>query len=108
MRPTRWQSFSPLWNQLQQLQGEMNRVFDRWTDGGSFFEGFRSFPPVNVWEEADHVFVESELPGMDFKDLEIFVTAGNQLTIKGERNSPRWRRACGTGRSEPTAASRAA
>jgi HSP20 family protein len=25
---------------------------------------------------------------MDFKDLEIFVTAGNQLTIKGERKQP--------------------
>ncbi len=88
MRATRWQSFTPLWNQLQQFQSEMNRVFDRWTDGGSFFEGFRQYPPVNVWEEGDHVFVESELPGMDIKDLEIFVTAGNQLTIKGERKQP--------------------
>jgi len=31
------------------------------------------------------VFVEAELPGQDLKDLEIYVTAGNQLTIKGER-----------------------
>jgi HSP20 family protein len=89
MSPTRWQPFTPLWNQLQQFQSEMNRVFDRWTDGGSFFDGFRSFPPVNVWEEGDHLFVESELPGMDLKDLEIFVTAGNQLTLKGERKQPK-------------------
>jgi HSP20 family protein len=88
MRSTRWQTFTPLWNQLQQFQSEMNRVFNRWTDGGSYFEGFQTFPPVNVWEEADHLFVESELPGMDFKNLEIFVTAGNQLTIKGERKQP--------------------
>jgi HSP20 family protein len=28
------------------------------------------------------------LPGMDLKDLEIYVTGGNQLTIKGERRQP--------------------
>ena len=31
------------------------------------------------------VFIEAELPGQDLKDLEIYVTGGNQLTIKGER-----------------------
>jgi HSP20 family protein len=88
MRPTNWQGFTPTWNPFQQFQTEMNRLFDRWTDGGSLFEGFGSFPPVNVWEENDHLFVESELPGMDLKGLEIFVTGGNQLTIKGERKPP--------------------
>jgi HSP20 family protein len=29
--------------------------------------------------------VEAELPGLDLKDLEIFVTGGTQLTLKGER-----------------------
>jgi HSP20 family molecular chaperone IbpA len=31
------------------------------------------------------VLLEAELPGLDLKGLEIFVTGGNQLTIKGER-----------------------
>jgi HSP20 family protein len=86
MRGSRWQPFSPLFNQLQQLQGEMNRLFDRW--GGGPFEGAAAFPPVNVWEEGDHLYLESELPGLDLKDLEIFVTAGNQLTIQGRRKPP--------------------
>ena len=81
-------AFDPLWNQLQGFQNEMNRVFDRWSNGGdgdrSFF-GFGGFPPMNVWEESDQVFVEAELPGQDLKDLEIYVTGGNQLTVKGER-----------------------
>ena len=35
MRLTRWQPFTPVWNQVTQLQEEMNRLFDRWgTDGG--------------------------------------------------------------------------
>jgi HSP20 family protein len=84
MRSSRWQSFSPMWNQLQQFQSEMNRLFDRWNDSGRS-GGTATFPPVNVWEEGDQVLVEAELPGLDLKDLEIYVTGGNQLTVKGER-----------------------
>jgi HSP20 family protein len=73
-----------MWNQLQQFQSEMNRLFDRWSDGGRA-GGAATFPPVNVWEEGDAVLVEAELPGLDLKDLEIYVTGGNQLTVKGER-----------------------
>ncbi len=89
---SRWQSLSPLWNQvqggsawsqLQQLQREMNRLFDRWGDGG--VTGSVSFPAVNVWEQADAIHLEAELPGVSQQDLEVFVTGGNQLTIKGER-----------------------
>jgi HSP20 family protein len=87
MRPSRWQPFnSPVWNQLQQLQSEMNHLFDRWGgEGRRFFGLTAAYPPVNVWEENEAVHVEAELPGLNLGDLEIFVTGGNQLTIKGER-----------------------
>lgn len=88
MRLTRWQpaGASSLWTQLQQLQSEMNRLFERWSGDGTRALGLApSYPAMNVWEEADHVFVEAELPGLDLKDLEIYVTGGNQLAIKGER-----------------------
>jgi HSP20 family protein len=69
---------------MQQLQTEMNRLFDRWGDGGQRGPA-AEFPAVNVWENADNVYVEAELPGLEAKDLEIHVTGGNQLTLKGER-----------------------
>lgn len=84
MKLTRWSPFGNLWNPLQQFQSEMNRLFDRYSDGGSRFEQ-PGFPALNVWEDTDSVFVEAELPGVEFKDLEIYVTGGNQLTVKGER-----------------------
>jgi HSP20 family protein len=86
MAMSRWQPFNtPLWNTLQGLQHDMNRVFDRWgQDGGNLF-GVRAYPLINDWEDAEIVFVEAELPGLDLKDLSIYVTGGNQLTIKGER-----------------------
>jgi HSP20 family protein len=84
MMLSRWRPFSPVWNQLQQLQGEMNRLFERWGDGDRG-QGLTAFPPLNVWEDADALVVEAELPGLDLKDLEIYVTGNNQLTNKGER-----------------------
>lgn len=82
---SRWQQLNPMWNQLHQLQDEMNRLFERWGDGSRPFAQAPAYPAVNMWEDADHVYVEAELPGLDLKELEIYVTAGNQLTIKGER-----------------------
>jgi HSP20 family protein len=83
MTLSRWRPFDSPWNQLQQLQHEMNRLFDRWGDGSD--RGVAVFPPVNVWEEGEEVFVEAELPGVNREDLEIYVTGGNQLTLKGQR-----------------------
>jgi HSP20 family protein len=80
----RWPQARHWWDQLQQFQGEMNRLFDRWGQGGGT-AAVASFPLLNVWEESDQVFVEAELPGLDLKDLEMYVSGGNQLTIKGER-----------------------
>lgn len=79
--------FHPLWNQLQDFQGEMNQLFERWAGSGGGVPGTTVYPPVNVWEEDDHLLVEAELPGQDLQALEIFVTGGNQLTVKGERKA---------------------
>lgn len=83
MRLSRWEPLG-MWNQMQQLQNEMNRLFDRWGDGGGLAATV-AFPAVNVWEDAESVHVDAELPGLDLKDLEIYVTGGNRLAIKGER-----------------------
>jgi HSP20 family protein len=67
----------------------MNRAFERWgEDGGRLLGLAPSYPPLNVWEDNDTVFIEAELPGLDLKDLEIYVTGGNQLTLKGQRKQP--------------------
>jgi HSP20 family protein len=87
-RENRWQTLDPVWGQLQAFQNEMNRLFDRWGSDGHTPFGARTFPPMNVWEDGNEVFLEAELPGLDLKDLEIYVTGGNQLTLKGEHKTP--------------------
>jgi HSP20 family protein len=85
MKSTRWQPFGPVWNQLHQIQSEVNRLFDRWGEGAGRGYGQAGFPAVNVWEENDTIHVQAELPGLKLNELEIYVTGANQLTLKGER-----------------------
>jgi len=78
-------SGAPFWNQLQNLSSEMNNFFEKW-DGSNAFRAFApAYPALNVWEENDNLIVEAELPGMQPADIEILVTGGDQLTLKGER-----------------------
>jgi len=87
MKLMRWSPLGGLWNPLQQVQSEVNRLFDRWS-GDEGRAGFGGYPALNVWEDNEHCFVEAEVPGIEFKDLDITVTGGNQLTLKGERRAP--------------------
>ena len=84
MKLARWGRFGNAWNPFQQIQSEVNRLFDRWA-GDSGQPSFGGYPPLNVWQDESFCFVEAELPGVELKDLEITVTGGNQLTLKGER-----------------------
>ena len=73
-------------NRLQQLQSTMNWLFegrneDDWQGRGVA----AAYPAVNMWEDGESVYVEAELPGLEQEDLEIHVTGGKQLTVKGER-----------------------
>jgi HSP20 family protein len=86
MRLSHFQAPNAAWEPLQQLQGEMNRLLERWGGNGGWNRAFApAFPAVNVWEDDNAVCVEAELPGLHLEDLEIYVTGGNQLSIKGER-----------------------
>jgi HSP20 family protein len=71
--------------ELNRLRREMENVFGQFglPDGGS-----AAYPPLNLWEDADNLYLEAELPGMELADLEMFVNGGNQLSIKGQRRAP--------------------
>ncbi len=81
---TRW-TMNPVWRTLDEMQHEVNRVFDRW---GRHPFGIGEFPAINLWEEEDALLLQAELPGLQLEDLELFVTGHNQFTLKGERKPP--------------------
>jgi len=72
---------------LSTLRDEMNRLFDLTSPG---FGGREDRllgvwnPPLDVFQDKDHVFVKCELPGMKKEDFQISLHE-NTLTISGER-----------------------
>ena len=83
MLATQWEPFVG----MNRLQNEMNRLFDQWGTRTPRYDQ-SVYPPLNLWEDGDSYFVEAELPGLAMDDLEIYVTRGNQLSIKGTRKRP--------------------
>ena len=88
MLTTRWQPLGTVWPEMKRLQEEM----DQWLRRAGANDAQRSahsvYPPLNVWEDDNNLYVEAELPEVELSDLEIFVNGGNQLSIKGERKQP--------------------
>jgi len=73
------------------LHREMNRLFDdvfRGFDVAPFASAGRmpSWPHVEVIETNTDVKVSAELPGLDEKDVEVFMSDGS-LIIRGEKKS---------------------
>ncbi len=70
--------------EMGRIQREMNRIMN--TFSGLQPSLFRAgvFPPVNLTEDENNLYVRSELPGLDPEDIEISVE-GDTLTLRGER-----------------------
>ncbi len=81
-----------LWEPVERLHREMDRIFDR------FFENFFDFslapstfgrrdvaaPRFDAWADDDGYHVEVELPGVKADDVDVSLS-GNILTIKGKK-----------------------
>jgi HSP20 family protein len=71
--------------ELDSLQGDMNRLFDRFFDArGSNGGGRRWIPAMDLVETQDDLVLRADLPGMSENDVEIEVK-DNVLTLSGER-----------------------
>lgn len=93
MAITLWKPFRDLqrWEpsqEIESLQREMNRLFERLMpgggDGGS--SGMTLVPSAEMVETADAVHLKLEIPGMEAKDLDVQVTE-DTVSLKGERKS---------------------
>lgn len=74
-------------NDLRSLQNEVNRVFS-----GAFTQGDRDEsivrgswnPSVDIFENADQIVLEAELPGLKRDEFDLTVE-NNVITLRGER-----------------------
>jgi HSP20 family protein len=86
---TQWEPFGSMLRDMGRLQGEFARLFDAFGgDSRTWPVLTGAYPALNIWEDDANVYLETELPGMALEDLEIYVTGGDQLTLKGERKQP--------------------
>ncbi|WP_432738516.1 Hsp20/alpha crystallin family protein [Maridesulfovibrio sp. FT414] len=49
-----------------------------------------SYPPLNIAEDGNNIYIRAEIPGTSIDDMEITITA-KDLVIKGERKLPEGR-----------------
>ncbi len=83
-----WQSFADARPEMDQLRQEMSRLFDRFGTNSSRTATGGVSPSLNLWDDEATFYVEAELPGINLDDIEIYVTGGNKLTVKGDRKMP--------------------
>ena len=73
--------------ELDSLQGDMNRLFDRFFEGRAANGTARRWiPAMDLVETDDHLVLRGDLPGMSEDDLDIEIK-DNVLTVSGERKA---------------------
>ncbi|MCS7167620.1 MAG: Hsp20/alpha crystallin family protein [Gemmatales bacterium] len=77
--------FRTSWDVLDELQREMEHIFNLALVGSRlFWETFRQYPPINVYETSSEYILLAPAPGLKPQDLEITAVA-DRLTIRAER-----------------------
>ena len=83
MAIVRWEPF----RELSRIQRELDRLFPRRFFGEAkdeFFAEGAWAPNIDVYETANEVIVNADVPGLDQKEIKIRVE-DNTLTIEGEK-----------------------
>jgi HSP20 family protein len=88
MLPTRWQRLGTVWPGMKELQEEIEQWLGRLEVHDPRRLAHSVYPPLNLWEDDNNLYVEAELPELELSDLEIVVNGDNQLSINGERKVP--------------------
>jgi HSP20 family protein len=73
-----------IWQEMDQLQFKMNRLFDANSQGRVFTPP--SYPAINIWMNEEGQLISAEMPGVHPDDIDIDVT-GDALSISGTRKS---------------------
>lgn len=77
----------PWIDEMSRIQDEMERTYGDGAGRTGFWP--RAFPALNMWEDNDNLYVETELPGLELEDIEVFASDESHLTLQGERKQPR-------------------
>ena len=71
-----------IWQEMDQLQREMNRLFDSSSRGRVV--SAPSYPAINIWTNDEGMLISAEMPAVHPNDINIDVNA-DALSISGDR-----------------------
>lgn len=75
-------------SELENLQKEMNKLFDLSFPGSEFSDtsllGGRWAPSIDLYDSKDNIVVKADLPGVSKENIDVTIQ-DNMLTIKGEK-----------------------
>lgn len=83
---TPWARPRSPWNELDQLQERVNRVFGLTAPSFLTEEPLAWRPSVNLRELDEEYLLTAELPGMELDDIEVDIDR-DTLTLKGEKKA---------------------
>ncbi len=96
MNIVRWDPF----REIDDIQREMNRMFDRLVPRNTNGDGgFAFLPAVEMHDDPETITLKLELPGLNANDLDIQATA-EAISISGERRFEKRSEDKGVTRSE--------
>lgn len=72
------------WADFERVRREFDTLFQGWAGEHPARAGATVYPALNISEDANHLYVRAEIPGVKAADLDISVE-GDTLTISGER-----------------------
>ncbi len=75
-------------DEFDQLRHHLQRLFDAVGESTIGSMGAGVFPPINITQDNDNVYVRAEVPGIDPRDLDVSAQ-GRRLSIAGKRAIPK-------------------
>lgn len=69
---------------------EFDKIFNDVFNPHHYRRRKASYPPLNITEDENNIYIRAETPGINIEDMEITITA-KDLIIKGERKLPEGR-----------------
>ena len=78
--------FGSSFSDLVRLQNEMNRLWELASGVQSVSDRSRVYPPMNITEDDDFLYVRAELPGVEIGSIDLSLN-GDQLILRGERKT---------------------
>jgi HSP20 family protein len=84
IRLTERPGFMNPWAEFERIRQGLDQLSQSMAGGDVLHGRATVFPPVNVYEDKEHIIIKAEIPGVTYEDLDISIE-GETLSIQGVR-----------------------